>query len=231
MFDHHLRTNVALFHAWQDNVQRILNTIVEVGGKPTVTQYVTNAGKTQTYGVELEITAMPWTGMEINATGAYLHAAYESGTFNELQELPNGTIVTVDRSGEPVPQAPKFTYSLGATQTVPLAFGKLSFHVDYAWRDKMVYTQDTASPLQPAAVQAVYATQNYLGWIPSYGLLNGRIALHLDNPDLELALWGRNLTNEQYYIQQFDSYAGLGTAENFQGDPRTFGISAKYRFK
>jgi iron complex outermembrane recepter protein len=212
-------------------VQRILNTIVEVDGKPTVTQYVTNAGKTQTYGVELEITAVPWTGMEINATGAYLHAAYESGTFNELQELPNGTIVTVDRSGEPVPQAPKYTYSLGATQTVPLSFAKLSFHVDYAWRDKMVYTQDTASPLQPAAVQAVYAEQNYLGWIPSYGLLNGRIALHLDNPDLELALWGRNLTNEQYYIQQFDSYAGLGSAEDFQGDPRTFGISAKYRFK
>jgi iron complex outermembrane recepter protein len=231
MFDHHLRTNVALFHAWQDNVQRILNTIVEVGGKPTVTQYVTNAGKTQTYGVELEITAVPWTGMEINATGAYLHAEYESGTFNELQELPNGTIVTVNRSGEPVPQAPQYTYSVGATQTVPLSFAKLSFHVDYAWRDKMVYTQDTASPLQPAAVKAVYAEQNYLGWIPSYGLLNGRIALHLDNPDLELALWGRNLANEQYYIQQFDSYAGLGSAEDFQGDPRTFGISAKYRFK
>ena len=235
LFDHHLRTNLAIFSAWQANVQRILNTIVEVGGQPTVTQYVTNAGKTTTHGAELEITAIPWTGMEITATGAYLWSGYVNGTFHELQEITGGpdagTIVNVNRSGEPVPQAPEYTFSFGGTQTFPLSFGKVSFHLDYAWRDKLVYTQDTASPLQPAAVQAVYATQNALGWIPSYGLLNGRIALNLDNPDMEVAIWGRNLTNEQYYIQQFDSYAGLGTAENFQGDPRTYGATVTYRFK
>jgi iron complex outermembrane receptor protein len=230
MFEHRLRTNLAVFAAWQKNVQRILNTVVEVAGKPTVTQYVTNAGKTRTHGVELELTAVPWTGMEVSATGAYLHAQYSKGTFTELQQLPNGTIVTVDRSGETVPQAPKFTASIGATQTIPLAPGKLSLHVDYSWRDKLVYTSDTASPLQPAAVQAQYATQNALGIIPSYGLFNARLAFNLDKPDLELALYGRNLANKEYYIQQFDSYASLGVAENFQGDPRTYGATVTYKF-
>ncbi len=78
MFDHHLRTNVALFHGWQDDVQRIVNNVVIEDGVPTGTQYVQNAGKTRTYGAELEIKAIPWTGMEITATGAYLHAAYVS---------------------------------------------------------------------------------------------------------------------------------------------------------
>jgi iron complex outermembrane receptor protein len=231
IFDHHLRTNLALFHGWQNDVQRIVNTVVEVNGAPEVTQYQTNSGKTTTYGVELEIKAIPWTGMELSASGAYLHAAYESGTFHELQELPSGQVVSVDRSNEPVPQAPKYTFSAGATQFVPLAIGKLSFHVDYAWIDKDVITQDTASRLQPAAVQAQYATQNALGILPSYGLVNARIALDLDNPDMEVAFWGRNLANKEYYQQQFDSYASLGVAENFQGDPRTFGFTVTYRFK
>jgi iron complex outermembrane receptor protein len=231
MLDHRLRTNLALFHGWQNDVQRIVNTIVEVNGAPEVTQYQTNSGKTTTYGAEFEITAIPWTDMEITATGAYLHAAYVAGTFHELQELPNGTIVSVDRSNEPVPQAPEFTVSIGATQFVPLPIGKLSFHVDYDWIDKDVITQDTAAPQQPAAVQAEYATQNALGILPAYGLLNARIALNLDHPNLEVAMWGRNLGNREYYTQQFDSYAGLGTAEDFQGNPRTFGVTFTYRFK
>jgi iron complex outermembrane receptor protein len=231
MLDHHLRTNVALFHGWQDDVQRIVNSVVIEDGVPTGTQDVTNAGKTRTYGAELEITALPWTGMQITASGAYLHAAYVAGTFFETQLLPDGTAVRVDRSNEPVPQAPKFTASLGATQTVPLPIGSLSAHLDYAWRDKLVYTWDTPSPLQPAAVQALYAAQNAFGVIPSYGLLNARIALNLDHPNVEVALWGRNLTNTEYYQNQLDIYASLGLAEDFQGDPRTFGVTFTYRFK
>jgi iron complex outermembrane receptor protein len=230
-FEHHLRTNLALFHGWQNDVQRIVNAVVVRNGTTTVTQYVTNAGKSNTYGLELEVTALPWTGMEINLSGSYLHAAYVAGTFHEQQLLPDGTIATVDRSNEPIPQAPKITYSLGATQSFPVAMGKVSVHLDYAWLDKIVYTVDTASPLQPAAVQAAYATQNALGVVPSYGLLNGRIALNLDQPNVELALYGRNLTNKEYYTNQFDSYASLGVAENFQGNPRTFGGTVTYHFK
>ena len=231
MLDHHLRTNVAIFHAWQSDVQRIVNSVVIENGVPTGTQYVQNAGKTRTYGLELEVTALPWTGMEITASGAYLHAAYVPGTFFETQLLPDGTAVRVDRSDETVPQAPRFTASIGATQTFQVPIGQVSAHLDYAWRDKLVYTVDTASPLQPAAVQAVYALQNELGVIPSYGLLDGRLALNLDNPNVEIALWGKNLTNEEYYQQQFDIYQGLGLAEDFQGDPRTFGVTFTYRFK
>jgi iron complex outermembrane receptor protein len=231
MLDHHLRTNLALFHGWQNDVQRIVNAVVVRNDSPAVTQYVTNAGKSTTYGVELEVTAVPWTGMEINLSGAYLHAAYVPGTFHEQQLLPDGTIVTVDRSNEAIPQAPKITYSVGGTQSFPVPIGKVSAHLDYAWVDKITYTEDTASPLQPAAVQAAYAIQNALGVVPSYGLLNGRIALNLDKPDLELAIFGRNLTNTQYYTNQFDGYASLGVSEDFQGAPRTFGVTATYRFK
>jgi iron complex outermembrane receptor protein len=229
--DHTLRTNLAVFHGWQSNVQRIENGVVYEAGLPEATQQVVNAGKTRTYGAELEITALPWRGMEINLSGAYLHAAYVPGTFSETQILPDGTAVKVDRSNETVPQAPRFTASIGGTQTVPLDFGRLAFHIDYAWRSQLTYTVDTVAAGQPAAVQQAYAVANYLGVIPSYGLANARITLNLDHPDAEIALWGRNILNKQYYIQQFDEYTGLGVAEDFQGDPRTFGATFTYRFK
>jgi iron complex outermembrane receptor protein len=229
--DHHLRTNLALFAGWQDDVQNIVNAVVNSAGEERVTQYVTNAGNTRTYGVELEVTALPWTGMEIRASGAYLHAAYVAGTFHEQQILPDGTIATVDRSNEPVPQAPKYTWSIAGTQTIPVPFGKFAAHIDYAWRDKLVYTWDTPAAGQPAAVVAAYNYQNLLGTIPSYGLLGARMTLQLDHPNLEFALWGRNLLNTEYYTQQFDSYASLGTSENFQGDPRTYGGTVTYKFK
>jgi iron complex outermembrane recepter protein len=224
LLDRHLRVNLALFRAWQYDVQRIVNAIVD----NATTQYVANSGNSTTYGAELEITAIPYEGLEISASGAYLHAAYVAGTFHEEQEV-GGVLETVDRSGEPVPQAPKYTLSFGATQTVPVGFGKVAIHADYAYRAPVVYTWETPAANRPDIV--AWNIQNQLGVIPGYGLVNARVALTLDHPNMDIAIWGRNLGNKQYYIQQFDSYDGLGTSENFQGDPRTYGVTATYRFK
>jgi iron complex outermembrane recepter protein len=224
LFDRHLRINLALFHAWQYDVQRIVNAIVN----NATTQYVANSGNSTTYGAELEITAIPYEGLEVTAAGAYLHAAYVAGTFHELQVV-NGVTETVDRSGEPVPQAPKYTLSFGATQTVPVGIGKLSLHADYSYRAPVVYTWETPAANRPDIV--AWNIQNQLGVIPGYGLVNARAALTLDQPHVEVAIWGRNLGNKEYYVQQFDSYAGLGTSENFQGDPRTYGVTFTYHFK
>jgi iron complex outermembrane recepter protein len=216
--------NLALFHAWQYDVQRIVNAIVD----NATTQYVANSGNSRTYGAELEVTAIPYQGLEITASGAYLHAAYVAGTFHEQQEV-GGVLETVDRSGEPVPQAPKYTLSFGATQTVPVGFGKFAFHADYSYRAPVVYTWETPAANRPDIV--AWNIQNQLGVIPGYGLVNARVALTLDQPNVEIAVWGRNLGNKEYYVQQFDSYAGLGTSENFQGDPRTYGVTFTYHFK
>jgi iron complex outermembrane recepter protein len=227
--DNRLRTNLAVFYSKQTNVQNIINAAVlsTTGGPPGITQFVTNAGGERKYGVELEITAIPWTGMEAGVTGAYLHAAYVAGTFYETQ-IVNNVPTQVDRSGEPVPEAPEWTASVGATQSFPLPIGKLSFHGDFAYRASVVYTWDTPAPGAPYA--AAWNTANQLGVIPAYGLFNARIALNIGHPDLELALWGRNLGDKHYFTQQFDSYTALGSAVDYQGDPRTYGMTVRYKF-
>src|SRR3546814_10895073 len=60
--DRKLRTNIALFHAWQTGVQRNAAALTDL---ETVTQYIVNAGDARVWGAEFEVVAMPWQGMEI----------------------------------------------------------------------------------------------------------------------------------------------------------------------
>jgi len=188
---------------------------------------VQNAGSARTYGAEFEATALPWRGMEVNGSLSLLHAAYS--TFMGTQ-LVNDEPVLVDRSKEGFPQAPKLTFSVGATQTFDLPAGKLSVHADYAYVSSRIFYQDTASPLQPADVQAIYARANELGTVSGYGLLNGRLAMNVADTGLELALWARNIANKRYLNVVSTFYTSFGPAMGFPGAPRIYGVAATYKW-
>jgi iron complex outermembrane receptor protein len=224
-FDKHLRTNVALFWSKQTGTQNIVNAVFQ--GRST--QYTANAGDSKKYGAELEVTAIPWENMELQLSGAYLHAAYVPGTYFEQQVVFDPlNPVSVDRSGEPVPLAPKYTFGLGATQSLPVSYGRYSFHADYAYKDKVVYSYATPAPGRPDTAAWLYA--NELRTQKSYGLVNARVALTLNHPNLEIALWGRNLANKEYNLYHFSFYTLLGVSMDYPADPRTFGMTFNYRF-
>jgi iron complex outermembrane receptor protein len=227
--DHKLRTNVAVFYEWRDGVQNIVVDYIPGIGS---TQYVRNAGNVRSYGGEFEGTLLPWHGMEIIGNVAYLHSRYEKGSF-----IAEGIDGIVDHSNEVVQQAPKWTWSIGATQTFDTSLGKLSFHADYAYVSDRAYYADTPDLTDPtltaAAKQALiaeYAASNKLSIIKGYGLLNGRVALEMEHPNLEIALWARNLAGKHYFTNEFPTYTGLGYIIKYRGDPRTFGATATFRF-
>ena len=220
--DHHVRTNVAAFMAKQSKVQRIVNAIfVGPGGTQTLTQFVANSGDVRSKGVEFEGTVLPWTGMEVQGSVAYLSAHYVAGTRTEAG---------VDRSGEPITQAPKWTASIGATQTFDTGPGKVLLHVDYAYVSKRAF--DAATPAPGASTTTInnIAIANNASIIRAYGLLNARASYSLRNPRVEFELWGRNLANQPNFTNVFNSYTGIGVTEQYQGAPRTFGGTVTYRF-
>jgi iron complex outermembrane receptor protein len=225
LFDRKLRTNTAIFYSWQQKVQRIVNAFDPVFN--SITQYVQNAGSARTYGLEVEATLVPWKGMELSGTGAYLHANYTSffGT-----QLVDGVPVIVDRTDETVPQSPKYTFSASATQTLDIPIGTVTLHADYAYVASRAFYQDTASPLQPADVQLVYQQANKFGTVPAYGLINGKVALRLNRPDVEIALWGRNLGSKRYLNVVSTFYTSFGPAMGFPGAPRTYGATATFHW-
>lgn len=226
--DRRLRTNMAFFYAKQSNVQRIVNALVGT----TLTQFVTNTGKVNAKGFEFEGTALPWDGMELTGSLSYLDAKYVRGSRTENQGTALVPIL-VDRSGEPVTQAPKWTWNVGATQTFPTSFGEVSLHADYAYIADRAMDAATARTLAQGGTQAninAVAIGNAASIVKGYGLLNGRIAINFDDPDIELAFWGRNLTNQAWFTNVFNNYTGLGATVQYQGAPRTYGATATIKF-
>lgn len=226
--DRRLRTNMAFFYAKQSNTQRIVNALVGT----TLTQFVTNTGKVKAKGFEFEATALPTRGLELTGSLAYLDAQYVKGSRTENVGTAAAPVL-VDRSGEPVTQAPKWTANIGATQTFELGFGDLSFHADYAYISSRAMDAATVRSIAQGGTQAAIdatAIANAASIIKGYGLLNGRIALNLKDPNLEIAIWGRNLTDQPWFTNVFNNYTGLGATVQFQGAPRTYGMSATFKF-
>lgn len=202
-----------------------------------------NAGDARLYGVELEATLVPWEGMTLNANYAYLHSKYASGSFTEDQVIASagpvpagcssagaGQIVcTVDRSDEPLAYAPKYNWTLAATQEFQTPLGLLAVHVDYAYTAKKYSYSTTAAAQQSQSYKDQVVEANALGVIDGYGLVNALITLSVDDR-WEASLWGRNLADKEYLQNVADYYLAFGPVIGVTAAPRTYGATINFRW-
>ena len=222
-----LRTNLALFYSWKDQVQALKNAVVPGIG---VTQFIQNNGKARIWGAELELVALPWQGMELTGALSLMDGEYESGSFTDVQVV-GGQQVVVDQSSLPLTQLPKSQFNIGATQALPLGTGELRIHLDYSYVGKQWFNAVLPADSQPQAVKDMYAIENQFGSTPGYGLLNARIGYKFGDSGLEVAAFGRNLTDKEYLVRRFsDLYRQVGFAAEYPGEPRTYGVSLNWQF-
>jgi iron complex outermembrane receptor protein len=215
MLDRHLRVNLDVFHSWGKKTP--ISISKSVNGVST--QYLANAGDEQIDGIEAEIIARPWRGMELNGNMALFEGSYDRGTYVDLLG---------DHSQSPLIQLPHFQFNVGGTQTVPMGRGNLILHLDYSHVSSQFYGYELTTGV--GATNGA-ATANQLFENPGYGVLNGRVAFHFEDTGVELALWGRNLTGKQYNVNTFANlYTSLGVATNYAGEPRTYGFTVSYKF-
>ncbi|MDB5687675.1 MAG: TonB-dependent receptor [Rhizorhabdus sp.] len=225
--DNRLRTNFALFHSWKTDNQAIVNAVVPGIGLTSFTQ---NNGDVRIWGGEFEGVAVPWRGMEISASLSLLDGKYKPGSFSEIQ-IVNGVPITVDLSGLPIPQLPKRQINIGATQTFPTADGEWAIHADYAYVSSQHFNAVKPADQQPQATKDAFAIENAYNLFPGYGLFNGRISYHINSPNIEMSIFGRNLAGKKYLARRFgDLYRQIGFAIENVGDPRTWGIGLKWKF-
>src|SRR5690606_37312006 len=114
------------------------------------------------------------------------------------------------------PNTPETTWSLSAMYETPVgALGDLTLRADYSHRSKVQF--DTFN--NPRATQ------------DAYGLLNARVQLDFAEPvagaNLSLALYGKNLTDEEYTT--FASSAAGGIAMR-SDTPLMYGVELKAAF-
>jgi outer membrane receptor protein involved in Fe transport len=47
---------------------------------------------------------------------------------------------------------------------------------------------------------------------------------------LEVTLWGRNLTNDEFLLSAFPAVAQFGSYSGYPNQPRTYGVTLRARF-
>ncbi|MBP9034897.1 MAG: TonB-dependent receptor [Pseudomonadales bacterium] len=201
--DNRVQVNAAAFENNVDDMQ--LSIFLADGSAASV---VRNAGEATVRGFELEVLAEPVENLLLNLSWGYLDPEYDKYIDD------TGANVADDRA---FPYAPENTFSAGAQYTVSgVLGGNLVGRLD--WN----YTDDRVLYPEPE--------QNKFSKLDDYALLNGRLSLTelpLGNGSLEVAAWGKNLTDEEYRVSTIPFL--IWTVSYF-GAPRTYGMEVSYKF-
>lgn len=202
LLDRRLRLNLAGFISDYRDIQV---GVASDPNNPTISD-VLNAGKGKIKGVELDITAKPTPNWALRFSYGYLNAHYSR---------------IIDATGRDVSgiwrftTSPKYRISAGTDYTLPRINGAdITASLNYSLTDDY-YSVATISP-------TTYR-------IKGYGLVDARLALNdlaVGAVDVTVALWGRNLTDETYYIGHFNG----GVPSAIFGEPRSYGVSVSARF-
>ncbi len=229
--DRRLRANLALFYVDYKGYQQPSSTTspeavaflnaqygTALGSQlaPILSTFVQQAHDVRAKGFELELTALPATGLTMGASLAYTDTDF-------LNILPT---FLASQGGEYVPFVrPNWTGSAFASYDTKPLFGDsfMNFRLDALYRS---YLNLTGSP---TVRRAQGFPENSLG-SPAHIKLNGRIALKnltIGGAKAELAVWGRNLTDANY--SNSNLFLPTGTAVNY--DPaRTYGVELSVQF-
>jgi iron complex outermembrane receptor protein len=211
--DRRLSFSLAAFRSDYEDYQ--VNQFIDLGGGRTSIS-IRNAAEVETQGLEAEATFLATENLRIMASLGLLDGEFAS--------YPGGGTGGSDVSGNTLPFVSDVTANLGVQYFVPVEAlnAELLFRVDYSYRDDFY----TGADNERSRTLASGDTVQY-GWVDSYSLINARIALEAAD-GWSIALWGRNLADEDYLTRTDRDF--FGTLRHIAGVPRTYGIEASYSF-
>jgi iron complex outermembrane receptor protein len=181
-----------------------IQTFIAVDIGPFIIQRLGNVDEARVYGADLALVWVPTDGLTFRGGVGYLDT--ELGAFSTLtgnvpegNELPNAPELTVNAL---VRYETEFTQTLGGLIQVDAGYSDAVFKD--AINDPIIAADD-------------------------YTIVNARLALTGNAHDWEVALWGKNLTDEQYVVQGLNS--GLGGGNRNFNAPRTYGVTFTYHWQ
>ena len=189
-----LRVNFGAFYTLVNQAQ--VPTLV----LPDAIPVTKNVGKLYSKGLEIEVAAKPFTGLEISNSTGFTHARY-----TDLILPINGEAVNSDQN-RPV-FSPDATSITAVQYNRPLSQKQ---KIQLILRGEWHYIGNQFFDLANTIEQK------------SYHLFNGTIGISVKK--LNISFWTRNLSGKKY----IDYAYNFGAAH--LGNPRTFGISLKQQF-
>ncbi|HET9694901.1 MAG TPA: TonB-dependent receptor [Steroidobacteraceae bacterium] len=195
--DNRLRVNAAAFYMDYTDLQLFrLDSALRL---------VTFTEDTQNSGLELDVVAAPLDGLELGLSAAYLSAEVDGGS-NDGGELP---------------RSPEYTVGGYVQYSAPIGANAFTLRVGAKWTDDF-RTEIPYNTGNAAADEANWRITE----VESFTLVDARAAFAWTEHNLEFAVWGKNLTDEEYpmHIIPF-----LGNGFSIFGAPRTYGVSVAWK--
>lgn len=202
-----LRVNAAAFYMKYDDLQ--IQRGVLVGGR--IITLVSNAAKATSQGIELDFVARPIPRLEVSGGLQVLQAEFDEYFQIDPYNLAEGLI---DRAGNPLAYAPRFTVNIGMQYTWPSIFEKMdvTLRADGYRRSKVYYTPFKSEE-----------GSEELGFL-------GNVQLSFESTSksgMYGAVFVKNVSDKQYHEMV---RAGSGGYASYPAPPRTYGVQVGYRF-
>lgn len=200
-----VRTNLAVYKQFYDDIQRNVNVILAENPRATGTNVI-NAASATIEGLEFDATIRPFPDLLVTASYAYTKPEYD--TF--VDDLGN------DLSKNRFYLVPENSASVAATYTLPVDpdLGRVSATLSYFMQGDFAIADDNEGYLAPA-----------------YELWNARLDWkNVGGSTLDVSFFGQNLTDERYVTGGDSKVGALGYRSYFLGTPRIYGVQARYGF-
>ncbi len=176
--------------------------------------YLTNAGKAQVNGAELE-TILLLGNWFVQGSYSWTDASYDE--FDATVVVPGQGEFIADRSDEPFALVPEETWSLAVNYSWLTPIGMLVPRLSVYYRSELFTGIDYLADEFDSSFIEEQTTWNFrLGWYPA--------------ENLHFTAYVNNLTDENYYASGFAVSARLGAATLTKGKPRSYGLQIGYEF-
>jgi len=165
-------------------------------------------------GVELEVATRVSDALTLSGGVTYNDAYYDSTVvFNTLDPTPN-TVV----AGTPFSFAPEWVATAAIQYEMPLGGDmRALFYLDGRYNSEYRTQTLNRDPLGRTDNEA-------------YAIFNGRIGIGPQDERWSVEFWGRNLTDEFYYVGAFVPPLQSGTFVVYPNEPQTYGVTVRARY-
>ncbi len=249
---HRLQSNFAVFYMDYTDMQ-LTSAAISYVGAPI--PYVSNVGKSVIQGVEAEFVLMPLPDWRVMFNAGYTHADIKK--WDEKQTKLNavrqsGEVSYLDRSDEPMPRVPRLPAFFLTDDTFPLPDnGTITPGVSVRYTSEIYNGFDRGSycftyggvcdrginvgfmdppntntepiVLAPGAKHALTSDK--------VAFLDARISWLSSDARMEVAAWGKNLTDiDDYLVSGIPLTDVNGATGQIYANPRTFGMTMTYNF-
>lgn len=202
LLDNQLRLNATLFFNDYNDIQFLVT-----GNDPVTLENITfvdNAAKADVKGFELELVAAPTSRLNFSAGIGYTDAEYT--------QIDPGSVLTPDTR---FVSTPEWSGVVSGQYAHPFDDGsQLLGRLDYTYQSETYYDIDNS----PLLIQ------------DGYGLLRARVEFESSDGKWVAALFGTNLTDEEYFTAGLDRAGQIGFAQVQFARPREWGASVRLRF-